>query len=235
MPKTDPQAHISTDTVRTAMEIAKTRGPLDFALLAWMYEFGARVTEPGLQLLRDVDLRMRVARPVHLKGGTAKAAQPLLRFCCAALPSWLAVRQEHVTMHEQNAYLFPSRRPGRCYTCKGTGQRTVLRRVGTKRMDGMKVPCHHCNATGKRWGMDRAEIYPIVRGVLEAAGCAPGYRHPHVLRHSIITHLLDANTPPHVVQARVGHADIKTTVGYAVLTDKARQALETALDDMYED
>ncbi len=235
MPKTDSQAHLSTETVRAVMAVARTREPLAFALTAWMYEFGARVSEPGLQLLSDVDLRTGRARPVHLKSGAAKTPQPLLPFCREALPLWIAVRPAHILKPEQKNYLFPSKRPGRCYTCKGTGQRTELKRVGKRRIPGEKLACHHCNETGERWGIDRAAVYPIVHEILKAAGCKSGYWHPHVLRHSIITHLLDKNIPVTAIQRRVGHLDASTTLAYGALTQRALSELETALDDVYED
>jgi site-specific recombinase XerD len=233
MPKVDLQAVLDARDIKGVMATARKTGPLAFALTAWCYEFGARAAEPGLQLLKDVDVRARRARPAHLKGGKAQAWHALLPFCREALPPWLTTRPTTIKKTEQQVCLFPSGAPGRCYTCQGTGKRTTLRRDGKRRFAGERVPCHHCGATGKRWGLSRQETYAIVSGVLTAAGMPVGRRHPHVLRHSIITHMLDGGTSPNVVQDRVGHKLLSTTLEYSKFTESAAADLEEQMEKVY--
>ena len=199
-----------------------------------MYEFGARAAEPGLQLVRDIDVRAGRAMPVHLKRGSkavhgskGQSWQPLLPFCKRTLPAWLKARGDFVLRREQEPYLFPSRTPGHCYTCQGTGMRKPLR--------GPKVPCHHCGGNGKRWGLSRYETSALIMPILEKANVEEGYRHPHVLRHSIITHLLDGGVAPTAIQDRVGHRLISTTLGYVKLTKEAVASLQNALGNLYDD
>lgn len=234
MPKTDPQAFIVAAAVKPIMAAARARGPRTFALTAWTYEFGARAAEPGQQLLRDVDLVSGLARPMHLKNGTQKSWQPLLGFCLEAMPLWMMERATTPLTAIQRPFLFPSGQGGTCYTCKGTGARAVLKRDKKIRYEGAeKVECHHCGGTGKRGGMSRIEVYTIIHEVLKAAGMPKDRRHPHVLRHSIITHLLDGGVSPKVIQARVGHKDVQTTLGYAGTTDAAKDELTAALGKVY--
>lgn len=47
-------------------------------------------------------------------------------------------------------------------------------------------------------------------------------RHFHVLRHSIATHLMEAEAPIKFVQDWLGHKSIQNTLVYAQLTDPAR-------------
>lgn len=214
------------------MQAARERGPLAFALVAWCYEFGARVSEPGMQLLKEVDLRLGRARPAHLKRGKGKVWHRLHTFCRQALPSWLAERETWTLMPAQRAYLFPSRiTTGRCYMCRGSGSRQKLKRDGEKRfVDGTLVRCEVCQGTGERWGLAAQEAYVIIKGVLRAAGIPDGRNHPHVLRHSVITHMLNAGTSPKVIQDRVGHRSMETTLEYARVTDQALAETEGRLE-----
>lgn len=216
----DPQAVYDEVEINKIITLARTKGPLAFVLIAWCYEFGARTAEPGMQLLRDVDLANGRARPLHLKGGKQQSWHYLMPFCTEALPAWLDARQ--IKMLEQSPYLFPSASPGMCYTCGGTGKRAKQMRDGKRRFKGDLVPCHHCNETGKRWGLDRREVYNIVAPVLREAGMRKGSRHPHTLRHSIITHMLNAGVDSQEIQNRVGHRRLETTLSYARATESAK-------------
>jgi len=225
------QATLEEREIVPIMKLARERGPLHFALTAWCYEFGARISEPGMQLVRDVDLRLGRARPSHLKQGQAPAWHPLMIFCREALPLWTAERESWELHPKQRGYFFPSRiKTGRCYACKGKGKRLRLRREGEKRFtDGSTAKCEVCRGTGERWGLAAVEAYKIVHGVLVDAGIPDGRNHPHVLRHSIITHLLNAGTAPKVVQDRVGHRSLETTLGYARVTEQALAEMEGKL------
>lgn len=218
----DPQAVYDEIEINKIISVARSKDILTFTLTAWCYEFGARTAEPGMQLLRDVDLHGGRARPLHLKGGKVKSWHYLMPFCTEALPLWLKVRESHVKVPEQDPYLFPSASPGMCYTCGGTGQRAKQMRDGKRRFKGPLVPCHHCGETGKRWGLDRREVYNIVAPVLREAGMRKGSQHPHTLRHSIITHMLNAGVDSQEVQDRVGHRHLETTLSYARATESAK-------------
>ena len=53
----------------------------------------------------------------------------------------------------------------------------------------------------------------------------------HEIRHAHCTHLLDANVPVHVVQARMGHEDPQTTLRvYARMSTASDAAAADALD-----
>lgn len=229
----DPEAVYTIPEIQRIIATARPRGPLAFALTAWTYEFGARTAEPGLQLLRDLDLPNNRARPVHLKSGAAKSWQFLLPYCEEALPLWIAARPAMIKTPEQAPYLFPSKMPGMCYPCHGTGQRAKLLRDGNRRFDGEKVPCHHCGATGKRWGLDRREVFNIVAPILTAAGMPKGRRHPHTLRHSIITNMLNSGVEPKVIQTRVGHRALQTTLGYVQASESARAEVVDKMKALY--
>src|SRR5439155_4895311 len=71
--------------------------------------------------------------------------------------------------------------------------------------------------------LTRAGVFLILRTLAERAGLEPRRVHPHLLRHSFATHLLEGGADLRSVQEMLGHADLATTELYTHVTDKRRR------------
>ena len=120
----------------------------------------------------------------------------------------------------------------RC-TGKGNKERVVpvgrhaveaLRRYlahGRPYLDKRHRPELFLNAQGG--GLTRAGAFLILRRLAGRAGLEPERVHPHLLRHSFATHLLEGGADLRSVQEMLGHADLSTTELYTHVSDRRRR------------
>jgi site-specific recombinase XerD len=78
--------------------------------------------------------------------------------------------------------------------------------------------------------LSQRAVQLMVRRYATAAGIERAV-HPHLLRHTFATHMLDNGAELRVVQTLLGHSNVNTTQFYTHVTDSAkRRAIEEALD-----
>ena len=93
--------------------------------------------------------------------------------------------------------------------------------LGRPHLDRRHRPELFLNAQGG--ALTRAGAFLVVRRLAEKAGLDPRRVHPHVLRHSFATHLLEGGADLRSVQEMLGHADLSTTELYTHVSDRRRR------------
>ena len=92
---------------------------------------------------------------------------------------------------------------------------------GRPYLDKRHRPELFLNAKGG--ALTRAGVFLILRRLAAEAGLEPERIHPHLLRHSFATHLLEGGADLRSVQEMLGHADLSTTELYTHVSDQRRR------------
>jgi site-specific recombinase XerD len=93
--------------------------------------------------------------------------------------------------------------------------------LGRPHLDRRHRPDLFLNARGG--ALTRAGAFLILRRLAEKAGLEPKRVHPHLLRHSFATHLLEGGADLRSVQEMLGHSDLSTTERYTHVSDRRRR------------
>jgi integrase/recombinase XerD len=93
--------------------------------------------------------------------------------------------------------------------------------LGRPHLDRRYRPELFLNARGG--ALTRAGAFLILRKLADRAGLDPERVHPHLLRHSFATHLLEGGADLRSVQEMLGHADLGTTERYTHVSDRRRR------------
>jgi integrase/recombinase XerD len=92
---------------------------------------------------------------------------------------------------------------------------------GRLHLDRRHRPELFLNAQGG--ALTRAGAFLILRRLAAKAGLEPERVHPHLLRHSFATHLLEGGADLRSVQEMLGHADLGTTEIYTHVSERRRR------------
>ena len=93
--------------------------------------------------------------------------------------------------------------------------------LGRPHLDRRYRPELFLNARGGP--LTRAGAFLILKKLADRAGLEPARVHPHLLRHSFATHLLEGGADLRSVQEMLGHADLGTTERYTHVSDRRRR------------
>ena len=92
---------------------------------------------------------------------------------------------------------------------------------GRPHLDRRHRPEIFLNAQGGP--LTRAGAFLILRRLAAKAGLEPERIHPHLLRHSFATHMLEGGADLRSLQELLGHADLGTTELYTHVSDRRRK------------
>jgi integrase/recombinase XerD len=125
----------------------------------------------------------------------------------------------------------------RIVRCIGKGSKERVVPIGRQAVDALqrylargrpyldKRHRHELFLNARGGGLTRAGAFLILRRLAAVAGLEPERVHPHLLRHSFATHLLEGGADLRAVQEMLGHADLATTELYTHVSDKRRREL----------
>jgi integrase/recombinase XerD len=188
--KTLPRGVLREDEIRKVMELPDLKTPLgyrDRTMMEVLYSTGVRAAELVSLRIADMDLKKKVARVRHGKGGKDRFV-PLSTPCCRFLARYL---------EEMRPQLADCLRPsGRDWLKKaGTGADIVFLSI-------------YGGPISSVW------LGSIMRDYLLRSGITRPVSPVHGFRHSVATHLLADGMDVRYVQVLLGHESINSTQIY---------------------
>ncbi|MDO8623537.1 MAG: tyrosine-type recombinase/integrase [archaeon] len=85
--------------------------------------------------------------------------------------------------------------------------------------------------TGPNGKLSSRNMQKIMQNIARKAGIKKSV-HPHTLRHSFATHLLESGTDIRMIQELLGHADLSTTQIYTHVSSEEMKKIKSPLDNL---
>jgi len=233
--------------------IAATTTRRERALIEFFYSTGCRVSEVASARLENVNWSNRTVRIIG-KGDkerivriSTRSVTSLSKYLGSRTEGWLFQQDElgprtwHLWQNASGYWVAKWRECDResKYRCGSWEFRIVQRVIGkasemSEEQAADKVTALTSelrqtlqSASAKNEPMSRLRISQIIDKLARTAGL--GHVHPHMLRHSFATHLLDHGADLFTIKEFLGHADLSTTAIYCHVSEtKMRETLQRA-------
>jgi integrase/recombinase XerD len=173
------------------------------AMLEILYAAGLRVSELVSLPMSAIQIEGNTLRNyLIVKGkGSKERIAPLNKAAISRLLDYLKLRQE--LGFGSSKWLF----------------------VGTYRASKTKEKIARKKLKIKDSHLTRQRFHQMLKELAAKAGVDPKKVHPHVIRHSFATHLLNSGVDLRILQELLGHSDIATTEIYTHILDSKLQDL----------
>jgi integrase/recombinase XerD len=165
-------------------------------MLEILYAAGLRVTELVSLPVAAIQFEGETLRNyLIVKGkGSKERIAPLNKAAIAKLLEYLKLRKN--LGHEKSKWLF----------------------IGTLRSSKTKLETTRQDLTSDSH-LTRQRFHQMLKELALKSGVDPKKVHPHVIRHSFATHLLNSGVDLRILQELLGHSDIATTEIYTHILD----------------
>lgn len=205
---------LAEEEIRRLLAACET--PLETALVETFYATGCRTAEIAGMRIEAIDWQERTVRVIGK--GNKERPVPLGRKAVKALRDYLGTRKTGWVFRRPEAHgtVWPYKRKG---VWRGEWLESgKLRTKALGRLDVMTraeaVERFHRLVTLPKppdRPYDTRHLYRLIRQIGMRAGLK---MHPHQIRHSAATHMLDHGADLRVIQEILGHASISTTAIY---------------------
>ncbi|MCH7699762.1 MAG: tyrosine recombinase XerD [Chloroflexi bacterium] len=185
---------------------------------------------PQFLTLTQIETLIMTADGDTPKGLRDRAILELLYASGIRVSEVVGVEVANVDLDDQTVRVFGKGAKERMVVMGKPAVKAVERYVqeGRPRLAQKPATALFLNRDGGRLSQRAVQI--MVRHYATEAGIEKAV-HPHLLRHTFATHLLEGGAELRVVQTLLGHANVNTTQIYTHVTDYAkRKAIEESLD-----
>jgi integrase len=203
---------------RRLLKAARADGLRSAALMLVMYETGMRREEPGVMRLSYAEDLHRNELYVFRGKGSVDDRMRVTDVCRDALLEWIDELYPQKRMRHGNLFIFP----GKVQTGRGEEVEGFYGRKLQKGISGRAV-------------------YNIFNRLCDDARIPQVVRHPHVLKHSRVQHILNAGWAADIAPEKlyqsiakiVGHATARTTIeNYSQATGDEQALVESVTEGL---
>ena len=195
-------------------------------ILEILYSSGLRVSElvslkmDNLQFLINDNKRVGLENYFLIKGkGGKERMVPIGKMATAKLWQYLQLREVRGYLSSQWVFI------GTARASKKKKSINENNNLDIKKLDSAKKDLQQEISFSGYTHLTRQRVNSMLKELAVIAGLEPARIHPHIIRHSFATHLLNAGIDLRLLQELLGHSSISTTEIYTHLANDRLEEL----------